>query len=253
MDDDLARAARLPLDEQAAVTERVLRGNPVLVEVLARAARLAPPGWYLAAGAVVQTIWNAVTGRPPGYGIADYDLLYFDATDLSWAAEDAVIARGGEVFADLGVDVQIRNEARVHLWYEEKFGVPCAPFPDTETAIASFQATTCAIAVREEPDGRWRIHAPYGLTDAYALRLRPNPLLAPPEVYARKVARWTTHWPELTVLPWPEPSHDGQVRARLISEGRLLGAVRHRLEAEPVDHENTVTEDLMALREDERY
>ncbi|MDQ1047341.1 hypothetical protein QFZ76_005577 [Streptomyces sp. V4I2] len=31
------------------------------------------------------------------------------------------------VFAAVPGEVEIRNEARVHLWYEEKFGVPCPP------------------------------------------------------------------------------------------------------------------------------
>jgi hypothetical protein len=200
---DLARAASLPLDAQAALTERVLRGNGDLAAVVSRAARLAMPGWYLAAGAVVQTIWNAVTGRPPGHGIDDYDLMYHDPANLSWAAEDAAIARGQAALAGLAVRPQIRNEARVHLWYEEKFGVPCPPYESTEAAIASFPATTCAIGVREDPGGAWRIYAPYGLADTYDLRLRPNPRLAPREVYETKARRWATLWPELTVLPWP--------------------------------------------------
>lgn len=177
-----------------------LRTNPVLVDVVERARDLALPDWYLAAGAVVQTIWNAVTGRPPGYGIGDYDLIYHDAADLSWAAEDAAIRRGAALFP--GVELEVRNEARVHLWYEEKFGVPCPPYPDTEAAIASFPATTCAIGVRTDPDGTWRVCAPYGLDDAFALRLRPNPRLAPRHVYEAKARRWKALWPELTVLPW---------------------------------------------------
>lgn len=178
-----------------------LRTNPVLVEVLDRAAGLALPDWYLAAGAVVQTIWNAVTGRPPTYGIDDYDLLYHDPSDLSWDAEDAVIRRGAALFGR--GDVQIRNEARVHLWYEEKFGVPCAPFPGTEAAIEAFPAATSAVGVRQEPGGQWRVYAPYGLDDVFALRLRPNPRLAPRHVYEAKARRWKSLWPELTVMPWP--------------------------------------------------
>jgi hypothetical protein len=30
-----------------------------------------------------QTVWNLQRGRPPGQGIKDYDLFYFDPTDLS--------------------------------------------------------------------------------------------------------------------------------------------------------------------------
>ncbi|WP_443667748.1 nucleotidyltransferase family protein [Kibdelosporangium philippinense] len=131
----------------AADLRDVLSCNKVLLEVLDRAAELALPGWYLAAGCVFQTVWNVRTGRPPTHGIRDYDLMYFDDSDLSWEAEDAVI-RSAE-FGD--APVEIRNEARVHLWYEKKFGVPCPPYNSTEDAIGTFAAVACCVGVRH----RW--------------------------------------------------------------------------------------------------
>jgi hypothetical protein len=195
--------ARLPLDAQPVALREVLSRNTLLVEVLSRAAELALPGWYLTAGCLFQTVWNVVTGRPPGAGIRDYDLFYFDATDLSWAAEVAVIRTAATVFAGLPAEVEVRNEARVHLWYEEKFGAPCPPYPSSEAAIDSFAATTCCLGVRLEPDDHWRVYAPHGLADIFNLLVRPNPALAPAHVYRSKTTRWRQHWPELTVLPWP--------------------------------------------------
>ncbi|MFJ6120790.1 nucleotidyltransferase family protein [Streptomyces sp. NPDC092129] len=194
---------RLPLDEQLATVTSVLSRNEVLLEVLERSASLALPGWYVTAGCLFQTVWNVVTDRPPTSGIKDYDVFYFDGSDLSWEAEDAVIAAGAEAFAGLPAEVEIRNEARVHLWYEQKFGVACAPYASTEAAIDSFAATTCCLGVRLEPGGRWRVYAPHGLSDVFNLVVRPNPVLAPREVYESKTARWRLHWPELTVLEWP--------------------------------------------------
>ncbi|MGW3098537.1 nucleotidyltransferase family protein [Streptomyces sp. NPDC001102] len=194
---------RLPLDEQLAALRAVLSRNSVLIQVLERAATMGLPGWYLTAGCLFQTVWNVVTGRPPTEGIKDYDVFYFDAGDLSWAAEDAVIRAGREVFAGLPAEVEIRNEARVHLWYERKFGVPCPPYASSEAAIDSFAATTCCLGVRLEAGGRWRVYAPHGLSDVFGLVLRPNPVLAPRSVYEAKAARWREQWPELTVLEWP--------------------------------------------------
>ncbi|MGW3137245.1 nucleotidyltransferase family protein [Streptomyces sp. NPDC001139] len=194
---------RLPLDEQLDALRAVLSRNGVLIQVLERAATMGLPGWYLTAGCLFQTVWNVVTGRPPTEGIKDYDVFYFDAGDLSWAAEDAVIRAGREVFAGLPAEVEIRNEARVHLWYERKFGVPCPPYASSEAAIDSFAATTCCLGVRLEAGGRWRVYAPHGLSDVFGLVLRPNPALAPRSVYEAKAARWREQWPELTVLEWP--------------------------------------------------
>ncbi|MGJ5749079.1 hypothetical protein FB563_6649 [Streptomyces puniciscabiei] len=198
--------SRLPLDQQLESLRVVLSRNDMLTEILSRAATLELPGWYVTAGCLFQTVWNVVTGRPPTHGIKDYDLFYFDSGDMSWEAEDAVIKTGRKVFAGLPAEIEIRNEARVHLWYRDKFGVPCPPYDSTEAAIDSFAATTCCLGVRVEADGRWRVYAPHGLSDVFNLVVRPNPVLAPRAVYETKAARWREQWPELTVLDWPSTS-----------------------------------------------
>ncbi|GHA08121.1 hypothetical protein GCM10010372_04300 [Streptomyces tauricus] len=73
----------------------MLSRNDVLTEVLARTAALDLPGWYVTAGCLFQTVWNVVTEKPPTSGIKDYDVFYFDGSDLSWEAEDSVIQAAG--------------------------------------------------------------------------------------------------------------------------------------------------------------
>jgi hypothetical protein len=197
------RAGQLPLDEQMTRLRQALAQNQTLSDALAGAAAMNLPGWYLVAGCLYQTVWNVITGEPPEAGILDYDLVYFDPSDLSWEAEDAVIVAGNEVFAGLPAPVEIRNQARVHLWYEEKFGLACPPHASSEAAIDTYEATAACLGVRLEPGGRWRIYAPYGLSDVFNLVIRPNPVLAPRHVYETKTARWQRQWPGLTVLPWP--------------------------------------------------
>jgi uncharacterized protein len=203
------QAGRLPIDEQLDHFRAALRANGTLMRVLDLAAGLDLPGWYLVAGCLYQTVWNVVTGQPPESGILDYDLGYFDASDLSWQAEDAVIQEGSEVFGCIATPVQIRNQARVHLWYEQKFGVPCPPHESSEAAIDTFEATCACLGVRRESGGAWRIYAPRGLSDVFNLVVRPNPVLAPRHVYQAKVTRWQRQWPALSVLPWPVPESSG--------------------------------------------
>jgi uncharacterized protein len=196
-------AGRLPIDQQLRRFRVALMRNQPLAEALAKAAAWDLPGWYLVAGCLYQTVWNVATGQPPDAGILDYDLAYFDGSDLSWEAEDEVIRAGQQIFAGLPAPVQIRNQARVHLWYGEKFGVPCPPHASTEAAIDTYEATTACLGVRSRPGGRWRVYAPHGLSDVFNLVVRPNPVLAPRRVYQAKTARWQRQWPSLTVLPWP--------------------------------------------------
>jgi uncharacterized protein len=197
------RPGQLPVDEQVAQLRAMLQRNLTLLDVLTRAATMELPGWYLVAGCVYQTVWNVMTGQHPESGILDYDLAYFDGSDLSYAAEDAVIRAGEEIFSGLPAPVQIRNQARVHLWYEQRFGIPCPAHSSTEAAIDTFEATTASVGIRLGAGGQWRVYAPYGLADVFNLVARPNPVLATREVYEAKTARWRAQWPSLTVLPWP--------------------------------------------------
>jgi hypothetical protein len=177
--------------------------NSVNRVVLARGPELGVPDWWLTAGAVFQTVWNVLDDRDPRAGIRDYDLFYFDDTDLSWEAEDGVIRQAAALFADLDATVEVRNEARVHLWYEQHFGVPGVAFGSTRDAVDHFASTTCCYALTAAPAGRIRVYAPHGFDDLFQQRVRPNPLLAPRAVYETKAARWAQQWPGLTVERWP--------------------------------------------------
>ena len=100
--------------------------------------------------------------------------------------------------------VEIRNEARVHLWYADRFGIPAPPFRDCADAIDSFAAVCCCYGVTVDADGRPRVYAPHGYDDLFSMVVRPNKRLAPRHVYEAKTARWQQQWPELTVLPWDD-------------------------------------------------
>ncbi|MFJ8582783.1 nucleotidyltransferase family protein [Micromonospora sp. NPDC093277] len=232
-DDDngvIMNPARFSLAEQLVVFKEVLSRNEVLFEVLNRAAGMNLPNCYVTSGAIFQTIWNGMTGRPVEWGIRDYDLFYFDDTDTSWEAEDAVIRKGREVFEDSTSMVEIRNQARVHLWYERKFGISCPPYESTEAAIDSFVATACSVGVRQEADRTLSVYAPYGLSDIFNMVVRPNAVQATAAVYEKKVARWLSHWPELKVLKWPQSTLAYQVEDGRGPSTRLVGDTAHEHE-----------------------
>lgn len=189
-----------PGQETQTVLTAVL-SDPLCEAVLNRLPSLGLNEWWLTAGAVFQNVWNAVEGRPPGYGIKDYDVFYFDDTDLSWGAEDAVIRAAATIFNDLSAPVQVRNQARVHIWYEEKFGQPCTPFTSATDAIDSFASTTCCVGITKV-DSELGLYAPYGLTDIIGMHMRPHRRLAPQHVYDDKVRQYTGRWPALTSDPW---------------------------------------------------
>lgn len=89
--------------------------NPVNTELLHRLRDLRIPQCYLTAGCLFQAIWNYRSGTPVDWGVNDYDVFYFDDSDLTEEAEDRVIQLVSEATADLGAKVEVRNQARVHL------------------------------------------------------------------------------------------------------------------------------------------
>lgn len=180
----------------------VLCADPFLADVLVRARSLALPDWLLVSGAIYQTVWNVLTERPRGHGLKDVDLVWFDASDVSFAAEDREIRRAAEIFADCPVPVELRNQARVHLWFEARFGAPYAPLASSAQGLGRYASVCHAVGVRLRDDDEIDVFAPFGLDDLFALRIRPNRVLDNAATHAAKAARMKLLWPELTIEPW---------------------------------------------------
>jgi hypothetical protein len=178
----------------------IVRADPGLMHVLTTVRGLDLPDWRVFSGAVYQSVWNAVTARPAGYGIRDYDLGYFDP-DVSWDAEDVVIKRVAAAFDEPFREmVEVRNQARVHLWFEGKFGEPYQALAGTDEALARFVAPAFAVGVRLEADDAISVAAPFGLDDVFSLTLRPNPRRGLARGWDRVVANARARWPELTII-----------------------------------------------------
>ncbi len=179
-----------------------MRSEPVLMEVLRGLAELDLPDWLLVSGAIYNTVWNHLTGRSGMTGVNDLDVFYFDDSDLSYEAEDKYIQQVGALFAQLPVPVELRNQARVHLWAPEKFGNSFEPLNSSKEMLEKFASKTHAVGVRLDIEGHMDIVAPFGLDDVFSFRIVPNHVLNNRAAHEKKGARALEHWPELTVLPW---------------------------------------------------
>lgn len=183
----------------------IVRADSGLMHVLTTVRDLGLNDWRVFSGAVYQSVWNAVTGRPAGFGRKDYDLGYFDP-DTSWDAEDVVIKRVADAFDEpFRSQVEVRNQARVHLWFPERFGEPYGALTGTDAALARFVAPAFAVGVRLEVDDAISIAAPFGLQDVFSMTLRPNPDRPLAKGWSKAVASARARWPEVTVI---EPGPD---------------------------------------------
>lgn len=178
----------------------IVRADPAVMHVLGVMRELDLPDWRLFSGVVYQGIWNAQTGRPIGYGVKDYDIGYFDP-DTSWDAEDVIIKRVAAAFEPPFRDrVEVRNQARVHLWFKQKFDEPYEALACTDDAPARFVAPAFAVAVRLEPDDAISVVAPYGLQDVFDLTIRPNPTRGLAKGWDKAIANARGRWPEIKVV-----------------------------------------------------
>lgn len=171
--------------------------NPVNADVLKRLPALGANDAWLASGCLFQSAWNTICGFEPRHGIADYDLFYFDP-DISWDAEDAVIKRAAELFSDIDAKIEVRNQARVHLWFEKKFGAPYRPLSKSTDAIDRFLMLNAMVGINSD----YTVYAPHGFDDIANMIVRPNHS-APnfqARTYLEKAARWKPLWPKLTIM-----------------------------------------------------
>jgi uncharacterized protein len=179
----------------------ILRSAPGLMQVLTVVRDLGLPDWLIFSGAVYQPVLNHLTGRPIEQGLKDYDVGYFDDSDTSYEAEDVVIQRVAAAFEPpLREMVEVRNQARVHLWFEDHFGEPYDALFSTTDALDRFVSPLFAVGASMETDGQLTIVAPFGLEDLFGLRLRPNPGRDTPH-YNRVSEALQRRWPELTIEP----------------------------------------------------
>jgi uncharacterized protein len=196
------RPAMDPLPE-ARNLEVALRQNKWLWEILERFHEVMLPDSWLVAGSIAQTIWNLASGLPAHSGIKDVDLIYFDDHDLSAGAELRHERRLHDLFRDIHVQIDVKNQARVHLWYAERFGYPIKPYSSSADAIATFPTTATSVGICSVR-GELRCCAPFGLGDLFGLVVRPNKRQVTRAIYEAKVDRWRSVWPRLTFVPWDD-------------------------------------------------
>lgn len=179
----------------------LLRRNQLITDLLERSSKLNVPNWAFGAGFLQQTVFNIHHGMPALSGIKDIDWVYFDASDLSEDAERRVIEHVQTELKDIPIPLDIKNQARVHLWYERKFGYSIRAYESLEDAIATWPTTSTAIALTKQNDDV-RIIAPFGLADLMSMSIKPNKRQITEAIYNAKINRWKTIWPNLSIHAW---------------------------------------------------
>ena len=181
----------------AATFRDMALANPHNRRLLEALRELDLPQGHLTAGCLFQTVWNVLSGRPPAENIKDYDVFYFDGSDLSWEAEDAVIRRVALVAERFGLPVEVKNQARVHLWYRQRFGGDYPQLHSARDGISRYLVRCTCVGI-DALTGE--VFAPDGFADLEAGRLRGNPRMPQPGKWQAKAESYRARWPWLRIV-----------------------------------------------------
>ena len=193
------------IDVQLDVFEKIISNNKKLMKILDVLEKYALENpsfknWYVGAGGVNQTVFNYYHGYEGDYGIKDYDIVYFD-DDTSYEAEDVIIKDLEKRLKDIDIVSDIKNQARVHIWYNPKYGTNREPYTSCEDAVSSWGSTVTCIGIRKE-NGQLIVYCPYGLNDLFSLTIRPVKRYFDKESYEARSKRWKAKWDKLNIVEW---------------------------------------------------
>lgn len=94
----------------------------------------------------------------------------------------------------MSVNVEVRNQARVHLWYEAKFGSIYPPLKKVTDGIDRYLIRSTCLGV-DACTGK--LYSTHGLSDLLNNRLRMNELNPRPDLFMEKAASYQARWPWL--------------------------------------------------------
>ena len=145
---------------------QTILSNSIIATVLPHIAQLNLPNWWLAGGAVRNTVWCNLFEAECQLFINDFDIAFFDLygnREQEQAAKSILTAQ----FPNHKFDV--KNQASFGRW---RAGII---YNSTEDGIKDWLHTATAVGVSMNERGEWQFFTPYGLDDLFNGIIRPTP------------------------------------------------------------------------------
>ena len=179
----------------------IMKSEVWLMDVLKDVRKLGLPDWYVAAGAIRNTVWNKLHKFPGNSNLPDVDVVYFDSSDMEGKREKELERTLTGINPSLKWEVV--NQARSHLFHHGREELSQPPMKSSCESISYWSETPTCIGARLEQDDSITICAPYGLDDLMNLIVRPIP--KPHQNMSLYIERmeekkWDKIWPKLKIL-----------------------------------------------------
>lgn len=184
----------------------ILKQNQDLMGILDYVTKIKLPNFYIAAGAIFQTIWNYYDHKPLNTGIKDIDIIYYNQNDLTKESEKEIENKIKRFCYSKGYhyELDVHNEARMHLWKKLNQNIEIEQYKSSEDAIDKWIATIHAIGITKVQNNI-KVYAPYGLSDIFSRTIRPiyhkgnNS-----KIYSNKVEKWEERFDHLNIIKWDQ-------------------------------------------------
>ncbi|MBW4573830.1 MAG: nucleotidyltransferase family protein [Aphanothece sp. CMT-3BRIN-NPC111] len=176
--------------DRAAHLQMILANSPVGT-VLPAIAQLNLPDWWLAGGAVRNTVWRSLFAPNCELVINDFDVAFFDASgerSQELAAKEALTTQFPEYQFD------VKNQYSFARWRAGR-----RPYSSSEDGVSDWLHTATAVGVRLSSQGQWQLFTPYGLSDLFDGLVRPTPAHSQNPDAQKKAASFLQKCPRLSM------------------------------------------------------
>jgi hypothetical protein len=175
----------------------IIHSNHAFMHIFEAVRDCDPPDWLVGAGVLRDLVWDHLHASLVPTRHRDVDVAFFDPADLSSDRDRQVETQLSRRLP--GVPWQARNQAAVHLWYEERFGYAVPAVRSSAEGVATWPETVTSIAVRLRGESEIDVVAPLGLSDMFEMVLRRNPRRVSVEEYRRRARekRILERWPQV--------------------------------------------------------
>jgi hypothetical protein len=189
-----------PPDDLTSRLTKLVRSSPLLMRALRVARTVDAPDWFIGGTVIRDRVWDHLHSSAQPRPSRDVDLAFFDPSSLEGERELSVQREVSAQAPDICWEVT--NQASVHLWYPQVFGVEVQPLCSSADAVATWPETATSIGIRLLGDDSVKVIAPCGLDDLFGLICRRNPRRVTEEQYLRRVdsKRIARRWPHVRVL-----------------------------------------------------
>ncbi|NES99925.1 MAG: nucleotidyltransferase family protein [Sphaerospermopsis sp. SIO1G2] len=145
----------------------IILSNSIIATVLPSIAELNLPNWWLAGGAIRNTVWSHIFGAECQLIIKDFDIAFFD---LQGNREQELSAKSILTAQFPNHEFDVKNQASFGRW---RAGATI--YNSTEDGIKDWLHTATSVSVSMNRKGEWQFFTPYGLKDLFAGIIRPTP------------------------------------------------------------------------------